>query len=317
MLKDKLTAVAKLPLPALPSKRDLAIAKAKLSAWWQGADFDPASIPDDAPTPDRTNGADDLLFDGDDPAGTEPRLLALQRFWGDGRLFPGDSAIEALAPVRVGAAASGVLGVFGPGLIGPVSAMAVAHPGAIQVYEWRDSAVQALAAGLARGGLKSRVKAQLFDLETSHLQADSIDGLVCLDAFSFCGHPARLAVQFAKALKPGCGAVIETYVGAPGPHLAAGFASAFLEPQILAAETLNGLLFEAGFRIESDEDVTEDHLALAGAGIRRLAETLSDPPSLTALALREIAWEAETWRARKALLNHGALERRLIHAVRR
>jgi SAM-dependent methyltransferase len=318
MLKNALTPVAKLPLPALPSKRDLAIAKAKLSAWWQGAEFDPASVVVDAdPAPEKDDAAEDLLFEGDDPSHSEPRLAALQRFWGEGRLSPGDSAAEALLPVRAGVPASGLLGVFGPGLVGPVSAMAVAHPGQIQTYDWRDIAVPGLLAGIKRGGLRSRVKAQLFDLETSALQADSLDGVVCLDAFSYCGHPARLAVQLAKALKPGCGAVIETYVGQPGPHLAAGFASAFLEPQIVAAETLTELLFEAGLRIESDDDITAEHLDLARAGMRRLAESLSDPPPLTALALREIAWEAETWRARKAMLSANVLARRLIHAVRR
>jgi SAM-dependent methyltransferase len=306
--------VAKLPSLALPSKHDLALAKAKFGAWWNGKEFDPASV---AAADGADSAADDLLFDGEDIAATDPRLVGLQRYWGDGRLMPGDAAAEALLPVQVGLSASGVLGVFGPGLAAPVAAMAVGHPGPIRVFEWRDGAVQALAAGFARSGLAGRTKAQAFDLETSPLDAESLDGAVCFDAFTYCGHPGRLALQLAKALKPGGGAVLETYCGAPGPHLAPAFASAFLEPQVMTAEALGALLFEAGLRIETDQDVTAEHLDLAKDGLRRRAETLGQGKSISALALREIAWEAETWQARKPMLAAGALSRRQIHVIKR
>jgi hypothetical protein len=308
--------VAKLPLPALPTKRDLAIVKAKFDAWWLGEEFDATKIPE-RPSDGPPAGADDMLFDREDPARHNPRFLALQRFWGEGRVTPGDSAAEALLPVRLAVQASGALGLIGPGLIAPVSAMAVAHPGELRLYEWRDLAAQALNVGVQRSGLKSRAQAHLFDLETGQLEAESLDGVVCFDAFTFCAHPSRLAVQIAKALKPNCGVVIETYVGASGPQNAAAFASSFLEPQIQAVETLTALLFEAGLRIESEADLTDQHLEQARAGLRRLAEGLGGPPQLTAAALREVAWEAEAWRARKALLSQGALRRRMIHAIRR
>jgi hypothetical protein len=306
--------VAKLPSLALPSKYDLALAKAKFTAWWNGQEFDAATVP--APA-EADTAADDLLFDGNDPTETDPRLVGLQRFWGDGRLMPGDAAAEALLPVQLGVSASGALGVFGPGLAAPVGALAVAHPGTLRVFEWRDGAVQGLTAGFAKAGLTGRVRAQAFDLETSAVESESLDGAICFDAFSYCGHPARLAVQLAKALKPGCGAVLETYCGAAGPHLAPAFASAYLEPQILTQETLAAQLFEAGLRIESDLDITAEHLDLAKNGLRRLAETLGRGKPISALALREIAWEAETWQARRPLLAAGALSRRQLHVIKR
>jgi hypothetical protein len=309
----------------LPDAHAMAVAKARLKAWWNGEAFDPASVPTEetppeappeAPTPaDAPASAEATLFTPDAPAPVseaetaDPRLAALARCWGAGRVFPGDKTSDALHPARLGLKATDMLGVIGPGLAAPILALAHTHPGPIQALEWREETRNALTAGLKAASAPSRILSVPFDLETGQLPADGFDGLVVLEAFAYCGNPSRLAVQMARSLKAGAGAVVDTYVGEPGPHAGPAFASAFAEPQLLPRKQLEALLFEAGFKIEADEDETDAHVSLAKEGFKALAAALDG--GLSPAGLKEAAWEAETWRARLALLQQGRLERRL------
>ena len=136
-------------LKALLDKRERALAGARFRAWWDGADFDEEAALKaieanlaNAPGDD----ADDALFDPpefDMPA----RLAALTTIWGENRLRPGDDTADALEPARLGIADDGLLALLGPGLVGPVSAVAGAHPGKIEVFEWRDESLEALKHG--------------------------------------------------------------------------------------------------------------------------------------------------------------------------
>jgi hypothetical protein len=71
------------------------------------------------------------------------RLQALAILWGDDRVRPGDATADKLEPARIGLAAEGVLAVLGPGLAGPMVAVAAAHPGKIEVFEWREETFEA------------------------------------------------------------------------------------------------------------------------------------------------------------------------------
>lgn len=298
------------PLQLLFDKRRVALTKARLRAWWDGAEFDEeAAVKAIEATANAPGGADDELFDepGFDMA---PRLVALARLWGEGRLRPGDDTLETLEPARVGVAPDGVLAFLSPGLAAPVAALAAAHPGKIEVFEWRDETIEALKHGVRKAKLDDRVSVTRVDLEAHVWPVSHYDGLLSVDDFAYCGYPPHLAAQIMKCLKPGACAAVECYVGLPSAELATAFASSFAEPGIRAHGDLLQVFGETGLKLEADEDLTEEFLAMARAGFKKLEGALAEAGSFDALCARELVWEAEAWRMRLKLLAQRRLERR-------
>lgn len=299
-------------LKSLFDKRERALAGARFRAWWDGAEFDQEAalkaIEENLANPPGED-ADDALFDPL-PFDMPPRLAALSTVWGEGRLRPGDSTSEALEPARIGIAADGVLALLGAGLSAPVSAVASAHPGKIEVFEWRDESLEALKHGVRVAKLEARVSVARIDLDAHVWPAASYDGILSIDDFAYAGHPPHLAHQLFKCLKPGACAVVETYVGFPSPDLATAFASSFAEPQIRAHGDVLQYLKDVGFALENDEDLTAEFLDLARQGFKRLGEALGASAGIEPAVARELAWEAEAWRVRLKLLTQRRLERR-------
>src|SRR5690348_15416908 len=97
------------PLKVLFDKRNVALTKARLRAWWEGSEFDEeGALKDIEAAANEPGGADDALFD-EPPFDMPARLAALARLWGEGRLRPGDDTADALEPSRIGVAPDGVL----------------------------------------------------------------------------------------------------------------------------------------------------------------------------------------------------------------
>jgi hypothetical protein len=304
-----------LALKGLFDKRKVALARARFHAWWEGEAFDEAAAQaaieaaaNDAPKAE-TGSTEDELFDAP-PFDMPPRLTALAAIWGAGRVRPGDDASEKLEPARVGIAPEGVLAVLGPGLEAPLTAVAGAHPGKIEAFEWRDETFAALKHGLAKAKLDERIGLARIDLEAHVFPLAFYDGLISLDDFAYCGHPPFLALQIVKCLKPGAAAVVECYVGLNCAEFPTAFASSFAEPQIRAHGDLLQVFSDAGLTLESDEDLTDEFLAIARAGFKRLGDVLTNDAKLDVAAMRELAWEAEAWRMRMKLLAQRRLERR-------
>jgi SAM-dependent methyltransferase len=298
---------------ALFNKRKLALTRAKLRAWWDGDEFnEEAAIAEiDAklaaePEPEPANDTEAELFEYELPA----RLQALAVLWGDDRVRPGDATADKLEPARIGLAQDGVLAVLGPGLAGPMVAVAAAHAGKIEVFEWREETFEALKHGLEVAKLTDRVSASRIDLEAHVFTPASFDGLLSIDDFAYCGYPPHLAQQIMKSLKPGACAVVEAYVGLKSPELATAFASSFAEPQVRAHGDVLQFFVDAGLALEADEDMTDDVLFTARAAFKQLGERLAAAGALEAPVARELAWEAEAWRMRLQLLATRRLERR-------
>jgi len=303
-----------LALKGLFDKRKVALARARFNAWWEGEEFEEAAAQAaiDAAANDQTEpkgAAEDELFDAL-PFDMPPRLTALGAIWGEGRVRPGDAASENLEPGRLGIAPEGVLAVLSPGLEAPLAAIAGAHPGKIEAFEWRDETFDALKHGLAKAKLEERIGLARVDLEAHVFPHAFYDGLISVDDFAYCGHPPFLALQIVKTLKPGAAAVIECYVGLKCAEFPTAFASAFAEPQIRAHGDLLQVFNDAGLVVESDEDFTEEFLNLARGGFKRLGDVLTNNAKLDVGAMRELAWEAEAWRVRMKLLAQRRLERR-------
>jgi len=302
-------------LNALFDKKGLALTRAKLRAWWDGAAFDEeaaiaaieAKLAAEPPAND--GDAEDELFD-EVPYDMPPRLEALAIIWGEDRCRPGDATADKLEPARIGLSPEGVLAVLGPGLAGPMVAVAGAHAGKIEVFEWREETFEALKHGLKKAKLDERVSASRIDLEAHVFTPASYDGLLSIDDFAYCGYPPHLAQQIMKCLKPGACAVVECYVGLKTPELATAFASSFAEPQIRAHGDILQFFVDAGLALEADEDMTEDFLFTARAAFKQLGEKLAASGGLEVPIARELAWEAEAWRMRLQLLATRRLERR-------
>jgi cyclopropane fatty-acyl-phospholipid synthase-like methyltransferase len=298
---------------ALFDKKSLALTRAKLRAWWEGEVFDQdaalAEIEAKLAAAPPANDIEDELFD-ELPYELPPRLQALALLWGEDRCRPGDATADKLEPARIGLAPEGVLAVLGPGLAGPMIAVAAAHPGKIDVFEWREETFEALQHGLKQAKLADRISAARIDLEAHVFTPGAYDGLLSIDDFAYCGYPPHLAQQIMKCLKPGASAVVECYVGFKSPELATAFASSFAEPQIRAHGDVLQFFVDAGLALEADEDMTDDFLFTARAAFKQLGGRLAETGGLEVAVARELAWETEAWRMRLQLLATRRLERR-------
>jgi hypothetical protein len=302
-------------LKGLFDKRKVALARARFHARWEGEEFDEAAAQaaieaaaNDA-DPKQTGGADDELFDAQ-PFDMPPRLAALATLWGEGRVRPGAAPDEELYTSRLGLAPEGVLAVLGPGLEAPLGALAKAHAGKIEAFEWREEAFEALKHGVAKAKLDERIGLARIDIEAHVFPLAFYDGLISLDDFAYCGHPPQLALQIVKTLKPGAAALVECYVGLQCAEYPTAFASAFAEPQIRAHGDLLQIFSDAGLVLESDEDLTESFMTLARDGFKRLSESLTNAAKLEVATAQELAWEAGAWRVRLKLMAQRRLERR-------
>jgi hypothetical protein len=294
----------KLPIPGLDGRK-LAATAARLRAWWDGQEFDAAALvaePEGGPIDDA-----ELFAEPEIPE--DPRLAALQRIWGRGRLCPGDDAQDARMTAQAIETATGRLAVLGPGLAGPMHNLGRAHPGPIDVFEWRDEVVEALSDGVARIKLAARAKIHKIDLELFNPAEHAFDALVSFDDFTYASDGARFFTHVAKGLKPEGKAVLEGYCAIPSRDFSAAFATSFAEPQLRPNGDLREMMEGAGLAILREEECSEEHFALVRAGFRRLSEGLAKA-SLPPGVARELAWEAEAWRVRVRMLTQRRLERR-------
>jgi len=301
-----------LAIKTLFDKRKLALTRARFHAWWEGEEFDEAATLAEIErtfSEEAANDADAELFDEPEYE-PPPRLVALATLWGDGRVRPGDGAAEGLQPARLGLKPDGLLAVIGPGLAAPVVAIAGAHAGKIDVFEWREETLEALKHGVGKANLSDRVTIARIDLEAHVFTPNAYDGLMSTDDFAYCGYPPHLAQQIMKCLKPGACAIVETYVGLRAEELATAFASSFAEPQVRAHGDVLQFFADAGLVLEGDEDLTGEFLVTARASFKALGERLTQAGGLEPAAARELAWEAEAWRMRLKLLAQRRLERR-------
>jgi hypothetical protein len=301
-------------LNALFDKRRLALTRARLHAWWEGEAFDEAAAVAAIETKlaaanDAGGDAESELFDQPEFE-PPPRLAALATLWGEGRVRPGEATADGLEPARIGLAPAGVLAVLSPGLAAPLIAIAEAHPGRIEAYEWREETFDALKHGVVKANLIDRVSVARIDLEAHVFTPGAFDGLLSVDDFAYCGYPPHLAQQIMKSLKPGACAVVETYIGLRGEELATAFASSFAEPQIRAHGDLIQFFLDAGLTVEADEDLSDEFLHTARQAFKQLGERLAGSGGIEPAVARELAWEAEAWRMRLKLLAQRRLERR-------
>ena len=238
------------------------------------------------------------------------RIKALETIWGEGRLAPGSATLDSMMLDAVLEHADRLGGV---GFIGSdaalLNAFATRSERAAHAAEWRAGCAERLKA------LAPKAVIEACELDRPRGFGDhTLEGVVSCEAFAFADHKAGLAHKVCRSLtEHGRWVFLDTTRNtAKTPPEA--FASAWAEPQLLTNDDIHEYLQHAGFGSIRKEPVTELVLSAAREGYARLAQVLEGAATQGlggregALFLQELAWEAQSWRARTRALEGGALE---------
>ncbi|MDP3738562.1 MAG: hypothetical protein Q8R02_14300 [Hyphomonadaceae bacterium] len=284
------------------------------------AEAKPEAKPEPKPKPEPVAEAkadpSDELFEGAapdrsaDPADVGARIKALETMWGQGRFAPGSTALDTQILDTVLQHADKLGGV---GFIGADAALLAAFGSmserAAHAAEWRHGCVTRLK--------QLAPKAIIAPSEVDRPRGfhdGLLEGVVSHDAFAYADHKPGLVAKVFRSLTPnGRWVFIETSrtTNKTPPE---AFASAWAEPLLSTSDEIEELLKFAGFETVQKKPVTNDVLEAARQGYQHLTQVLEDAAQngLTgregALFLQEVAWEAQSWRARMRALEGGALE---------
>ncbi len=311
----------------------------RFGAWWHGRDYVPpaeAEAPADAPPaeaekPDEASGPETSAPASEDgpqaPAtsrtpvyaaptrtqivdGAAVRIRALETLWGEGRFSPGSFSLDTRiidAALEL-ADRPGDIGFIGAdvALLQAFVAQSDRRP---LVNEWR-------AACLARVGeaIPMAIASACEVDRPRNLADNSLPALVSMEAFAYSDHKAGLVARVYRALDAQGRWVFVDTTRRTKKTPPQAFASAWAEPLLATNDEIEELLTLAGFRTVRRVSVVEPVLNAARQGYANLARVLERAAAegLTgregALMLQELAWEAQSWRARIRALEGGALE---------
>ena len=254
------------------------------------------------------------------PIPQNPRILALECLWGEGRLAPSDAGLEAEIAEALGLVVATTKTV---GLLGVSSAQALAAADVtsakLRVHEPREPLLARIVDVSERFG--GRAQTQTCEFDRPQFPMRSLDGLISVDAFTYADHKPGLATAAYKALNPGATWCIVDWCAAellPG----SAFASSWSEPQPARPGATASLLEDCGFKVKDDACITGRVLSRAETALNKLGERIdafeaaAASGGLMRLTLKEMLWEAQSWRERADLMAAGALEYRLIVAER-
>ena len=232
------------------------------------------------------------------------RIKALETIWGEGRLAPGSATLDGMMLDAVLEHADRLGGV---GFIGSdaalLNAFATRSERAAHAAEWRAGCAERLKA------LAPKAVIETCELDRPRGFGDhTLEGVVSCEAFAFADHKAGLAHKVCRSLtEHGRWVFLDTTRNTTKTPPEA-FASAWAEPQLLTNDDIHEYLQHAGFGTVKKVAVTELVLSAAREGYARLAQVLEGAATRGlggregALFLQELAWEAQSWRARTRAL---------------
>ncbi|RYG36179.1 MAG: hypothetical protein EON93_05480 [Burkholderiales bacterium] len=243
-------------------------------------------------------------------AAGELRIKALETLWGDGRFAPGSHAIDvrmvdALLEFADQPGDIGFIGADGALL----KAFAAQSDRKALVTEWRSSCVDHLKnvapSAVVTSGEVDRPRG---------FSANALPAVASIEAFAYADHKAGLVGRVFRALDARGRWVFLDTTRRTKKTPPEAFASAWAEPQLATNDEIEELLKLAGFASVRKIAVTEHVLASAKHGYANLSQVLEQAAQSGfsgregALFLQELAWEAQSWRARARALEGGALE---------
>lgn len=246
-------------------------------------------------------------------AGGELRIKALETLWGEGRLAPGSHAmdmrmVDAALELADKPGDIGFIGVDGALL----NAFAAQSDRKALATEWRAACVARLKefvpSAVVTAGEVDRPKG---------FADNTLPAVASIEAFAYADHKAGLVGRVFRALDAQGRWVFLDTTRRTKKTPAEAFASAWAEPQLATNDEIEELLKLAGFKSVRKVAVTEQVLASAKHGYANLTQVLERAAQSGfsgregALFLQELAWEAQSWRARARALEGGALEMNL------
>lgn len=242
--------------------------------------------------------------------GAEARLRALNTLWGDGRLAPGASDLDRRlidASLEL-ADRPGDIGFIGCDSA-LLAAFATVSERQMRVSEWRGEAVARM--------LAEQPKVSLSQSEVDRPRGFSegqLVSVISIEALAFSDHKAGLVSRVFRALDASGRWVFLDTTRTTKKTPPAAFASAWAEPQLASDEEIEELLRLGGFRTVRKVSANDLVLGAARRGYASLAQVLEEGARSGlagregALFLQELAWEAQSWRARTRAIEGGALD---------
>lgn len=242
--------------------------------------------------------------------GAAVRIRALETLWGEGRLAPGSFAldtrmIDAALELANGPGDIGFIGADA-GLLTTFTGQSGRRP---LVSEWRSECVARLTDAVPSAVVTAG------EVDRPRGFADgSVPAIVSIEAFAFADHKAGLVGRVHRALdEKGRWVFLDTTRKTKKTPPQA-FASAWAEPQLATDQEIEELLLLAGFKTVRKVSANALVLSAARQGYQQLAFVLDDAAKSGlsgregALFLQELAWEAQSWRARTRAIEGGALD---------
>lgn len=250
---------------------------------------------------------------GEDPGPLDPagvRIKALETLWGEGRLAPGSFSLDTkmIDLVLELADKPGDIGFVGAdGAL--LNAFVAQSDRKALATEWRAACVTRLnelvPAATITAGEVDRPRG---------FTDNSLQAVASVEAFAYADHKAGLVGRVFRALDDKGRWVFLDTTRTTKKTPPQAFASAWAEPQLATNDEIEELLKLAGFKTVQKVSVTELVLAASKQGYANLAQVLESAAGNGftgregALFLQELAWEAQSWRARTRALEGGALE---------
>ncbi len=241
------------------------------------------------------------------------RIKALETMWGEGRLQPGSFALDTklLDAVLELANKPGDIGFIGAdGAL--LNAFAAQSDRKALATEWRAACAVRL------NELVPSASVTLGEVDRPRGFSDkSLQSIASVEAFAYADHKPGLVGRVHRALDDtGRWVFLETTrkTSKTPPE---AFASAWANPLLTTNDEIEELLKLAGFKSVRRVSVNELVVASAKQGYANLAKVLEGAATggftgkEGALFLQELAWEAQSWRARARALEGGALEMHL------
>ncbi len=242
--------------------------------------------------------------------GAAVRIRALETLWGEGRLSPGSFALDTRL---IDAALELANGPGDIGFIGADAALLTTFAGQsgrqAMVSEWRSECI----ARLQEAAPHATVTAGEVDRPRG-LPDGSLPAVISVEAFAFADHKAGMIGRVWRALDENGRWVFLDTTRTTKKTPPQAFASAWAEPQLATDQEIEELLRLAGFKTVRKVSANALVLQAARQGYQQLAFVLEKAASegLTgregALFLQELAWEAQSWRARTRAIEGGALD---------
>ena len=250
--------------------------------------------------------------------GEAVRIRALETLWGEGRLAPGSFALDTrIIDLALELAdRPGMAGFIGADAALINAFMAVSDRKTVAT-EWRPACVARL------NELAGNAIVMLGEVDRPRgFEEGSLPAIVSIEAFAYADHKAGLVGRVCRALDAGGRWVFLDTTRRTKKTPPQAFASAWAEPQLATNDEIEELLQLAGFKTVRRASVADLILAAAKQGYANLAQMVESSATAGlsgregALFLQELAWEAQSWRARIRALEGGALETNLWVADR-